>query len=230
MEVLGNSQSSEGNTGTSTGGLVHLTVHQGYLGGVILQRDDASLNHLVVKIVAFTGPLTHAGKHRVTTMGPSNIVDQLHNKYSLADTSTAEQTDLSSLGVRGQKVHNLDGAPLVNGLTDDVDDAAEGSGTHRDGDGGAHIMHGLPPDQTLGTVHSNGAHGALSQVLGHLQHQPGGATLHLKGVQDGRQVSVELHVHHSTNDCHDLAILGPSLRCSGVAAVLGNAQGRGTSL
>ena len=53
-------------------------------------------------------------------------------------------------------------------LTDDVDEAVEGSGTHRDGDGGAHIMHGLAPDQTLGTVHSDGAHGVLPQVLGYL--------------------------------------------------------------
>jgi hypothetical protein len=78
-----------------------------------------------------------------------DVVDQLHDNHSLADTSTAEKTDLTSLGVGGKQIDNLDtshknllrlallgeegggsvdgglrvalnGALLVDGLTDDV--------------------------------------------------------------------------------------------------------------
>merc|ERR1719175_427538 len=56
-EVLSNSQTSQGNTSTGARGLVHLSVHQGDLGGLVLEGDDTTLNHLVVQIVALPGPL-----------------------------------------------------------------------------------------------------------------------------------------------------------------------------
>lgn len=62
-----------------------------YLGSGILQVDDTGLNHLMVEIVTLTGPLSHTSEHRVTTMGLGHIVDQLHNKYSLAHSSTTKQ-------------------------------------------------------------------------------------------------------------------------------------------
>ena len=41
-------------------------------------------------------------------MGLGDVVDQLHNEDSLADSSTSEQTDLASLGVGGEQVDDLD--------------------------------------------------------------------------------------------------------------------------
>lgn len=62
-----------------------------------------------------------------------------------------------------------------------------------------------------------------TQMLCHLQHQSGGAVLHLQGVEDGRQLSIELHVHHSTDHSHDLAIglagLGSSLSLGHIVTV-----------
>lgn len=55
-EVLGNSQTGEGNTGTGTRGLVHLSEDESDL-GVTLEVDDTGLNHLVVEIVSFTRSL-----------------------------------------------------------------------------------------------------------------------------------------------------------------------------
>lgn len=37
-----------------------------------------------------------------------NVVNELHNQHGLADTSTAEETNLATLGVRGQQVDDLD--------------------------------------------------------------------------------------------------------------------------
>merc|ERR1719249_151905 len=190
-EVLSNSQTSQGDTGTGARGLVHLSVHQGDLGGLVLEGDDTTLNHLVVQIVALPGPLTDTGKHRETTVSLSNVVDQLHDKDSLADSGTAEETNLASLAVGGEQVDNLDagdkdllldghlvevgslsvdglalvggdGAPLVNRVADHVDDTAKGLLADGDGDGEALILNNITPDETLGTVHGNGPDGVLS--------------------------------------------------------------------
>ena len=56
-EVLRNSQTGKGDTGTSARGFVHLTEDESDL-GVTLEVDDTSLNHFVVKIVALTSTLT----------------------------------------------------------------------------------------------------------------------------------------------------------------------------
>merc|ERR1719381_472527 len=108
MEVLSNSQTSQGDTGTGARGLVHLSVHQGDLGGHVLEGVDTTFNHLVVQIVALPGPLADTGQHRETTVSLGNVVDQLHDKDSLADTGTPEETNLASLTVGGEQVDNLD--------------------------------------------------------------------------------------------------------------------------
>lgn len=41
------------------------------------------------------------------TMGLSNIVDQLHNKDSFADSCTTKKTDLSTSLVGRKQIHNL---------------------------------------------------------------------------------------------------------------------------
>ena len=56
-EVLSDGETSEGDTGTGTRGLVHLTEDESDL-GVTLEVDDTSLNHFVVKIVTLTSTLT----------------------------------------------------------------------------------------------------------------------------------------------------------------------------
>ena len=106
-EVLSNGQSSKSDTGTGAWGLVHLTVDKGDLGGLVLQADDTSLNHLVVQIVTLTGPLTHTSEHGVTTMSLSDVVNKLHNKYSLSDTGTTEKSNLTSSCIGGKKIDDL---------------------------------------------------------------------------------------------------------------------------
>merc|ERR1719397_1632580 len=211
-EVLSHSQTSQGNTGTGAQGLVHLSVHQGDLGGLVLEGDDTTLNHLVVQIVALPGPLTDTGEHGETTVSLGDIVDQLRDKHSLADSGTAEETDLASLTVGGEQDDDLDtsdkdllldghlvevgslsvdgltlvggdGAPLVNWVADHVDDTAKGLLAHGGGDGEALILNNITPDKTLGTVHGNGPDGVLSEAI------------------------VELDVHNGTNDRDNLALV-----------------------
>ena len=37
-----------------------------------------------------------------------DVVDQLHDEHSFADTGTTEKTNLTTLGVRAEQIDNLD--------------------------------------------------------------------------------------------------------------------------
>merc|ERR1711892_106561 len=234
-EIFSNGESSEGNTGTGTWGLVHLSVHKGDLGGFVLQGDDTTLNHLIVEIVTLTGPLSHSGKHRVSSVSLSNVVNQLHDQDSLADTGTAEETNLTSLSIGGKQVNNLDtsnqdlllnahvleswgfsvdgltlvggnGAPLVNWISNNIDDAAKSLRTNRDHDWVASVIDNITADKTFGTVHGNGPDGVLSQVLGDLQDKLGDPVLNNEGVEDLRKSIFKLDVNNGTNDGDNLSL------------------------
>lgn len=126
-------------------------------------------------------------------MGLSDVVNQLLDKHSLADTSTSEETDLATTSVGSQKVDDLDtslenfggsrllnesrricvngellvaldGTTLVNGLANDVHDTTEGTLADGDHDGGTGIDDLLTTDETFGTVHSNGTDRVLTKV------------------------------------------------------------------
>lgn len=51
-EVLSDGEAGEGDTGTGTWGLVHLSENQSGLGLVVVELDDTGLDHLVVEICA----------------------------------------------------------------------------------------------------------------------------------------------------------------------------------
>jgi hypothetical protein len=153
----------------------------------------------VVQIVTLTGTLTDTTENGVTTVGLGNVVlhnvsssifhfarvgisyNQLLNEHGLTDTGTTEQTNLTTTGVGGEKVDNLDtgdenlslgglvdecgrigvdgselggldGTTLVNGVTSDVDDTAQGGGTDGDGDGGTSVGGSDTTGETLGTL------------------------------------------------------------------------------
>lgn len=62
----------------------------------------------MVQVVAFTSTLADTTEDRVTTVGLGDVVDELLNEHSLSDTSTSEEADLSTSGVGGEQVNDLD--------------------------------------------------------------------------------------------------------------------------
>src|SRR3546814_1551303 len=58
--------------------------------------------------LALAGPLTDAREDRGAAMALSDIVDQFLDQHGLAHARAAEQADLAALGVRGEKVDDLD--------------------------------------------------------------------------------------------------------------------------
>lgn len=113
-------------------------------------------------------------------MGLGDVVDKLLNQDGLADTGTAEETNLATTRVRGEQVDDLDTgledlgrgrlvnvrgrvgvnrevldgldrATLVDRLADNVDDATEAARSDGDLDGRTRVDDVLATDETLGT-------------------------------------------------------------------------------
>mmetsp|Transcript_32263 Transcript_32263/g.73162 ORF Transcript_32263/g.73162 Transcript_32263/m.73162 type:complete len:337 (-) Transcript_32263:274-1284(-) len=112
-EVLGDGESRQGNAGAGARRLVHLSVHKSGLAALggptgLIDLDDTSLNHLVVKIVSFTRALADSGEDRVSTVVHGDVVNELHDNDGLSDTGTSEESDLTALGVRREEIDDLD--------------------------------------------------------------------------------------------------------------------------
>jgi len=215
---------------------------------LLVNLNDTTLNHLKVKVISLTGSLSDSSKDRVTSVVHGNVVNQLHDNDSLADSGSTKEANLSSLGVRGKEVHHLDssdenltlgglvneggglsveggvlplaggkdGPLLVHGLADDVQDAAEGLGTHGHLDGRSGVGAALASHEALGGLHGNAADGVLSQVLGNLQDEAGLVlgSINLQGVQDlGELSGVELDIHNGSNHLGDLSVGESCGRC-----------------
>ena len=70
--------------------------------------DNAGLLHFEVEVVAFTGPLAHAGEHRDTAVVHGDVVDHLHHDDGLADAGAAEHAHLAAPGEGNEQVDDLD--------------------------------------------------------------------------------------------------------------------------
>ena len=95
--------------GACSGRLVHLTVDERHLAlRKVVGLDDVGFYHLVIEVVALTGPLADPGEHGEARVNLGDVVDQLHDQDRLADAGAAEEADLAALGVGSEKVHDLD--------------------------------------------------------------------------------------------------------------------------
>jgi hypothetical protein len=191
----------------------------------------------VVKIITFSGALTDTSEHRETSVLLGNVVDKLHDKHGLADTSTSEETNLTSTSVWVNKVNNLDTSyknlslglllgerwgisvnwkslggvdwsTLINGLANNVDDTTEEAVSDWHLDWRAGVNDSLTTDQTVGCVHSNGTNGIFAKMLGNLEDKTDIVILNLKGVEDRRELAIELNVNNSTNDLSHATLAG----------------------
>jgi len=190
----------------------------------------------MVQIATLTSTLADTGENGVTTVGLGDVVDQLLNEDGFADTSTTEKTNLSTTGVRSEKIHDLDTSnqnlgrggliserrgvsvngqelvsldrsSLINGVTSDVQDTTESSRADRNGNRSTSVRSLGATNETLSTVHSNATNDILAQVLSDLEDQLLVVVGRLQSVQDRRQLgSVELDVDDGTDDLVDLAI------------------------
>ena len=233
-EVLGDGESGEPDSGPGTGGLVHLSVDKGSSALLWGVSDNLELSHFVVEIVSFSGPLSDSGEHRVTTVGLGDVVNQFHNKHGLSDSGSSEKSDLTSSCVRGKEIDDLDsgdqellagalvyeqggvsmdgeskvgvdGAAVIDGLANNVDDSSEGLWPDGDHNGVSGVFHSLSSYETVGSVKGDAPDLGVSEMLGDLEHESVFGSLDLKGVEDFWEVSFELDIDNGTNDLGDVS-------------------------
>jgi len=234
-EVLSNGESSKSNTSSSTWGLVHLSIDEGSLGAVTIDINDTRLNHFVIEIVALASSLSDSSKHGVTTMSLGDIVNKLHDEHSLSDTSTTEESNLTSSGVGCEEIDNLntsneeisartllseggrvsmnrsefisvDGATLINGLSYDVDNSTKCLGTNRHQNGGTNIPDTLSSHQTLRGVEGNSTDVVSTEMLGDFKNKSVGAVLNFESIKNRGEFTFKLHVNDGTNDLRNFTL------------------------
>ena len=105
----------------------------------------------------------------------------------------------------GKELLSADGATLIDGLTNDIDDAAEGLRTDGNLNGIASVADGLATHKTLSGVERNGAHVVATQVLGDLEDETVLSALNFERVEDGRKFALELHIDDGTNNLGNLS-------------------------
>ena len=160
-----------------------------------MRVDDLRLLHLEPQVVAFAGALAHAGEDRYAAVLQGDIVDQLHDDDSLADTSAAEQPDLPAAQIRLEEIDDLDSRlehlqlgrlvlerrgramdrPALRGgdrairkvhrFAEDVHDPAERRGPDRHRDRRAGVDHRHAAAHAVGGLHRDRPHAVLPEVL-----------------------------------------------------------------
>ena len=100
---------------------------------------------------------------------------------------------------------SFDGATLINGLTNDINDSSESLGADGHENGGASVVHGLATDETFSGVESDGSDVVTAEMLSDLEDESVLDTLNFKGVKNWGKLTFELHVDDGTNDLGNLS-------------------------
>ena len=230
-EVLRHGQARQCHAHAGSRRLVHLAVDQRGLG------EHAALLHFIVEVVSLAGSLANAGEHGKSAVLLGDVVDQLHDQYSLANARTAEQADLAALGVGRDQVDDLDarlqdlrgalllvvggcgamdgplgrairGRKAVDGVAQQVEHAAQALLAHRHRDRRAGV-HGLQAAaQAVGGVHGDAAHHIVAHVLRDLGGDHPALVFDFNRIEQVRQVAaVKADVQNRTDDLRHSACI-----------------------
>ena len=104
------------------------------------------------------------------------------------------------LSVDGKELGSFYWTTLIDGLTDHINDSAEGFGTDRDFNGILCVSDGLSTNQALRRVQSDGAYVIASQVLGDLKDEAVRSALDLERIENRRKFTFELHIDDGADD------------------------------
>ena len=223
-EVFCHCQAGKANTHTGSGGLVHLTKDHGGF------ADNTGFGHFVVQVIAFAGTLTNAGEDRIAVVGGGNVVNELLNQNGFADAGTAEQTDLTALCVGADQVNNLDtgfqdlGSGLlflirggravdgptllslhirliVDGLTQQIEYAAQAFIANRNGNGSTGVGYFRTALQAVRGGHGNTADHIVTDMLGDLRDNGLVPVGNFDSVQQtGQLILFEANIQNRTHD------------------------------
>merc|ERR1711998_34890 len=162
-------------------------------------------------------------------MALRNVVNELHDEHSLTDTSTTEQTNLTTfciwchqvndldasledrglsrlvgetwrLGMQGEGLLVVQRALLIDRLAEHVDNTTQHFGAHWHSDWATGVDDSLATLESLGCIHGNGPAGVFTDVLRNLKDETDVVILDFKGVEDLGKLVIELHVNDGSDD------------------------------
>jgi hypothetical protein len=123
-EILGDSEPSQSDAGTSTRRLIHLNENRSNI-RVALPVDDTGLDHFMAHVVTLTSALTDPWEKQpqldlhlreriptenreTTARSFRSVVDKFLDQDGFPDTSTIDETNISTAGVGSPEVDDLD--------------------------------------------------------------------------------------------------------------------------
>ena len=196
-EVLGHRDAGLRDAKAHARRFVHLAEHERRL------CEHTRLFHLDPEVVAFTRAFADAGEHGEAFVHLRDVADQLLNEHRLADTRTAEETDLTAARVGGHQVDDLDAGfedlrrrilrdevgrrtvdrPVrgcldrlvgIDRLAEHVENAPECPFADRNRDRGPGVGHRRAAHETVGRTHREAAHLVVAQFVLHFERQVAG--------------------------------------------------------
>lgn len=105
----------------------------------------------------------------------------------------------------GSVLISLDGTSLVDGLTNNVDNTAEGLGTDGYKNWVAGIINGLATDKTFSGVKSDSSDVVTAEMLSDLEDESVLDTFNFESVKNWGKLTFELHVDDGTNNLGNLS-------------------------
>src|SRR5262249_8903869 len=195
--------------------------------------DHIGLGHLEDEVVPLAGALADAGEDGDASVLLGDVVDQLLDQNRLADARAAEEADLAAAHVRRDQVDYLQpgledldlrgeiaegrriavNAPAlagrrrlaVDGIADDVPDAAERLVADRNRDGMAGVLDLGAAGEAVRCVHGDCAHAIVAEMLLHLRDELAALDGDAKRAVDLRQPAREHGVEDDALDLDDAA-------------------------
>ncbi len=164
-----------------------------------------------------------------------NVIDQFHDQHCFTNTCTAKQADLTALGIGSNQVNHLDtgfqnlggsflffigrsgtvNGPaffrlriglIVNGLAQQIENAAKALVAHRNSDGTAGIHCIQAAHHTIRCVHGNAAGHIVAHVLRHFGHDLFITIHNFNGSEQfGKMAVFKTDIQHRANNLNYLA-------------------------
>ena len=99
-----------------------------------------------------------------------------------------------------QELFSLDWAPLINWLTNDVDDSTKSFWTNWHQNGVSSIIDFLTSNKTFSRVKSNGSDVVTTQMLGNFENQSVFNALDFKSIENRWERAFELNINDGSNN------------------------------
>ena len=230
-EVLCHRKSGLCDTHTRSRRLVHLSEHQR---GLI---NDTRALHLGPEVITLSGTLSYSCKNGISAMLRRNIADQLLNEHRLADTCTSEQSDLTTLCIRGKQVNDLDAGlehfydralllearrlsvdtpvllllqllTAVDRIAEHVEQSSQRLLSYRNFDTASGSRYFHILMQPFTGSQHNTAHHIITDVLRHFHHAALPVVGHFQCILDVGQITVcKFHINDRTRYLNDFSFL-----------------------